>query len=111
MNLGGIVKQLLATSDEQISRQLKYISDQLDSEKVEECFSDSNETVIEEDENYETEGEEEVDVEIVNAGVQTGEQLLLEFADQSQAALESMSGCSPSRPNIVVKTPATSTGI
>ncbi len=78
-----MLKHLLATADEQIARQLRYIMDQLESDQTTECVSDTNEDAMdfEDDDNYDTEMEEEVDPEILNAGVQTGEQLLQEFSD------------------------------
>lgn len=95
MGLVETVRKLIAGSDEQIGRQLKYILDQLETDKVEECYSDSGETVVDDDEDYETETEIEVDMDIINAGVQVGDQLLLqEFADQS---LEGSSIISPTR--------------
>ena len=78
-----MLKHLLASADPQIARQLGYIMDQLEAEPVEECVSDDNEGALdfEDDDNYDTEVEEEVDTDILNAGVPTGEQLLHEFGD------------------------------
>jgi len=78
-----MINHMLANSDEQIGRQLAYILNQLNSDQAEECVSDDNEDVLdyEDDENYETENEEEVDEEIINSGVAVGEQLLQEFAE------------------------------
>ncbi len=82
--LGDMLKHMIANVDEQIGRQLNYIMTQLDTEQTEDCVSDDNEEALdfEDAENYETDDEEDVDADIINAGVPTGEQLLQEFSDQ-----------------------------
>lgn len=79
-----MLKYLLAHSEEQLARQVRYIIDQLESDQVEECVSDDNEDALEyeEDEDYETENEEEIDTDIVNGGIPIGEQLLQDFFQQ-----------------------------
>lgn len=82
--LSDMIAHLLATTDEQIARQLRYILDQLSNDQVEECESDDNEDALdmEDNESNDTENDEEIDEEILNAGVQTGDQLLQEYSEQ-----------------------------
>lgn len=79
-----MLKYLLAHSEDQLARQVKYIIDQLESDQVEELVSDDNEDALEyeEDEDYETENEDEIDTDIVNSGVPIGEQLLQDYLAQ-----------------------------
>lgn len=88
-----MIQHMLGTADEQIEKQLRYILSQLQSEETEECLSDNNEDAMdfEEDEEYETENEEEVDEDIRNSGCPVGEQLLQEFAEGNAIPSEYMS--------------------
>ena len=78
-----MLQHMFSNADEQISRQLVYILNQLKADQLEECVSDDNEDALdfEDEENYETENEEEVDEDIVNSGLPVGEMLLQEFAE------------------------------
>lgn len=79
-----LLKDLLTHSEEQLKKQVQYIIDQLESGQVDDCVSDDNEDALgyEEEEDYETENEEEVDMDIVNAGIPIGETLLQEYFQQ-----------------------------
>ena len=82
LGMPDLLKHLLENSEEQLTKQVKYIIDQLESDQVEECVSDDNEDALEyeEDEDYETENEEEIDTDIVEAGIPIGESLLREYS-------------------------------
>lgn len=81
MGMPELLKDLLSHSEGQLTRQVRYIIDQLEADHVDDCASDDNEDALgyEDDEDYETENEEELDTDIVNAGVPIGENLLQEY--------------------------------
>jgi hypothetical protein len=76
-----LLKDLLNHSEGQLTRQVRYIIDQLEAEQVDDGASDDNEDALgyDDDEDYETENEDEVDADIVNAGIPIGESLLQEY--------------------------------
>jgi len=80
-----LLKDLLNHSEGQLTRQVRYIIDQLEADQVDDGVSDDNEDALgyDDDEDYETENEEEVDVDIINAGIPIGESLLQEYFVQA----------------------------
>lgn len=89
-----LLKDLLSHSEGQLTRQVRYIIDQLEADQVDDGASDDNEDALgyDDDEDYETENEEEVDTDIVEAGIPLGEALLQEYFQQQPISTPSVIG-------------------